>query len=243
MSYTGVYNQATFDAVARFRNKYAIDILTPWGDKVTTGFVYILTKKKINEIYCNTIYPLSQGDQNEIDIFRNTTWTSGVTGNSGFNTDTDTSTGNRNLGTLLGDSVDSIADNISNVLNGSAVVELKDSGKSALRNAAISLFSLPQRMFDRLFQGCGYTPTLLFLILVALVIIIIKLFANSVKGNEPKSPMTQAPIANTVVKDSPVIVLPGVMPDEEIIIENPEEGPEDVLVNTPDLRPDQDKKS
>ena len=83
----------------------------------------------------------------------------------------------------------------------------------------------------------------MFLILVALVIIIIKLFANSVKGNEPKSPMTQAPIANTAVKDSPVIVLPGVMPDEEIIIENPEEGPEDVLVNTPDLRPDQDKKS
>lgn len=243
LSYTGVYNQDTFDAVARFQTKYASDILTPWGDKVTKGFVYILTKKKINEIYCNTMYPLSQEDQNEIDAFRNAVWTSGASGNTGFNSGTGTTTTKPNLGALLGDSVDSIADNISDVLNGSAVVELKDSSRSVLRNAAISLFSLPQRMFDKLFQGCGYTPTLLFLILVALVIIIIKLFANSVKGNEPKSPITQAPIANTAVKDSPVIVLPGVMPDEEIIIENPEEGPEEVLVNTPDLRPDQDKKS
>jgi len=246
LSLTGVYNQATFDAVVRFQNKYASDILTPWGDKVTTGFVYILTKKKINEIYCNTIYPLSQGDQNEIDIFRNSDGVSSVNGNTGINSGVDVGTNGRNLGTLLGDSVDSIADNISNVLNGSAVVELKDSGKSALRNAAISLFSLPQRMFDRLFDGCGYTPTLLFLILIALVIIIIKLFANSVRGNEPKSPMVGTPNTSTtanVVKDSPVIILPGVMPDEEIIIENPEEGPDDVLVNTPDLRPDQNKKS
>ena len=55
----GVFNQSTFEAVQRFQIKYKGDILEPWGDKVTTGFVYILTKKKVNEIYCNTIYPLS----------------------------------------------------------------------------------------------------------------------------------------------------------------------------------------
>ena len=47
LSYTGVFNQSTFEAVQRFQIKYKGDILEPWGDKVTTGFVYILTKRKL----------------------------------------------------------------------------------------------------------------------------------------------------------------------------------------------------
>jgi len=235
LSYTGIYDQNTFNAVVRFQNKYSGDILKPWGDNVTTGFVYILTKKKVNEIYCNTIYPISQTEQNEINNFRTSgNNTSNVSGNTGM----DTTISGRDIGALLGVSTDSLEDSISNVLNGSPVVELKDSNKSVLRNAAISLFSLPEKMFGRLFQSCGYTPTLLFLILIALVVIIIKLFTNSIKGDAPKNLTPEVPVVGSSVKDSPVIVLPGVMSDEEIIIENPEEGPEDVLVGTPDLRSD-----
>lgn len=50
---TGVYNLETFAAVEAFQEKYAGDILTPWGIEGSTGYVYITTMKKINEIYCN----------------------------------------------------------------------------------------------------------------------------------------------------------------------------------------------
>ena len=48
----GVYDQRTLDAVHRFQAKYASDILTPWGIDQSTGFVYLTTRKKVNEIYC-----------------------------------------------------------------------------------------------------------------------------------------------------------------------------------------------
>jgi uncharacterized repeat protein (TIGR01451 family) len=49
---TGVYDQTTFAAVKRFQQKYARDVLTPWGLSSPTGWVYTSTIKKINEIYC-----------------------------------------------------------------------------------------------------------------------------------------------------------------------------------------------
>ena len=69
LSLTGKFDQTTFEAVQRFQIKYTGDILTPWGPKVTTGFVYILTKKKVNEIYCNSPFPVTQTEQNEINSF------------------------------------------------------------------------------------------------------------------------------------------------------------------------------
>ena len=71
------------------------------------------------------------------------------------------------------------------------------------------------------------------------------MFTGSGK-NSDKHVISDSPIVGSVApeKESPIIILPGVMLDEEIIIENPEEGPEDVLVGTLDLRSDQaeDKK-
>ena len=48
-----VYDQADFEAVKRFQVKYASEILTPWGIKNPTGYVFKTTTEKINEIYCS----------------------------------------------------------------------------------------------------------------------------------------------------------------------------------------------
>lgn len=66
----GTFDDATFDAVSRFQNKYFSDILAPWGHDASTGYVYILTKKKVNEIYCRTAFPVTALEQSEIDSFR-----------------------------------------------------------------------------------------------------------------------------------------------------------------------------
>ncbi len=70
---SGIFDQATFDATSRFQVKYQPDILTPWGYEQgeSTGYVYILTKKKINEIVCEKILTLSAGEISEIASFRN----------------------------------------------------------------------------------------------------------------------------------------------------------------------------
>ncbi len=70
VSLTGVFDQATFDAVSAFQMKYFNDILEPWGHTGPTGYVYILTTKKINEIYCQHLFPLNQAQINEIAAFR-----------------------------------------------------------------------------------------------------------------------------------------------------------------------------
>ena len=48
-----VYDQADFEAVKRFQTKYASEILTPWGIKNPTWYVFKTTTEKINEIYCS----------------------------------------------------------------------------------------------------------------------------------------------------------------------------------------------
>lgn len=63
----GEYDQATLSAVHAFQTKYWDTILAPWNIKASTGFVYLTTRKKVNEIYCKNevAFPLSQ-DENKI---------------------------------------------------------------------------------------------------------------------------------------------------------------------------------
>jgi hypothetical protein len=226
LSLTGVFNQETFEAVQRFQTKYSGDILEPWGDKVTTGFVYILTKKKVNEIYCNTAIDLNQADQNEIKAFK----TSSENGSGPID--------NANVGYLPQSGSTFTSDNSQNVLDDSIArgssesltVELKDNlqrdkEQSIARNAAVSLFAFPQKMFGNLFDNCGYASTLLFLILIAVIVAIIKMFLNSRKSKNVPAVSTN--------EDSSVVILPDNSPDGEIIIENPEEELEEI--NTLDL--------
>ncbi len=57
----GVYDMATLAAVHAFQTKYASEILAPWNIAKSTGYVYLTTRKKLNEIYCKreVAFPLS----------------------------------------------------------------------------------------------------------------------------------------------------------------------------------------
>lgn len=70
LTLNSVFDQATFNAVSKFQERYADDILKPWGHDSPTGFVYILTKKKINEIFCQTAFPITLSQEQEIKSFR-----------------------------------------------------------------------------------------------------------------------------------------------------------------------------
>ena len=65
----GVYEQADFEAVSRFQEKYLESVLSPWSHNAATGYVYITTKKKINEIYCQKAFPLTAEQEAEVASF------------------------------------------------------------------------------------------------------------------------------------------------------------------------------
>ncbi len=66
----GVYDQATFNAVVAFQSKYAGDVLGPWGAVAPTGYVYITTEHKINEILCGTPNILTANEEAVIAAYR-----------------------------------------------------------------------------------------------------------------------------------------------------------------------------
>jgi len=69
---TGTFGEDTLRAVQSFQTRYAEDILEPWGYQPdeATGYVYITTKQKINEIHCDQQFDLTQTQQEEIREFR-----------------------------------------------------------------------------------------------------------------------------------------------------------------------------
>ncbi len=66
----GVFDQVLYGAVVRFQEKYFDDVLAPWGHTEGTGYVYLTTRKKINEIYCNRPYPLTAEQLAEVAAFK-----------------------------------------------------------------------------------------------------------------------------------------------------------------------------
>lgn len=68
----GDYNLRSAGAVRIFQNRYKEDILEPWGLTEPTGYVYLTTRKKINELYCGgtEAFSLTGEEQTEIGSFR-----------------------------------------------------------------------------------------------------------------------------------------------------------------------------
>ena len=53
----GVFDEATLQAVNEFQLRYKDEVLTPWGINQPTGYVYIRTLGKINQILCGSGIP------------------------------------------------------------------------------------------------------------------------------------------------------------------------------------------
>lgn len=68
---TGFYGPETTAAVARFQQKYAADVLTPWGITEPTGYAYITTTRKINEMVCNVPVAFTTEEQSILDAYLN----------------------------------------------------------------------------------------------------------------------------------------------------------------------------
>lgn len=49
----GVFGPSTYAAVVKFQQKYGYDVLKPWSLTKGSGWVYMTTTKKINDLYCS----------------------------------------------------------------------------------------------------------------------------------------------------------------------------------------------
>ena len=65
----GVFGTSTLDAVNAFQTKYASEILAPWNIAKSTGYVYLTTRKKLNEVYCDhgVTFPLTADETTLIE--------------------------------------------------------------------------------------------------------------------------------------------------------------------------------
>jgi hypothetical protein len=65
----GIFDQKTDAAVKAFQAKYLNETMGPWHVTTPTGYVYIATKKKINEIACNSSLIFTSDEQAIIDAY------------------------------------------------------------------------------------------------------------------------------------------------------------------------------
>lgn len=64
---TGIFDKQTEAAVSAFQTKYSSDIMGPWNKTTGTGYVYITTLKKINQIACNIPLTLNMTERSLIN--------------------------------------------------------------------------------------------------------------------------------------------------------------------------------
>ena len=66
----GIFDQQMENAVRAFQSKYMSQIMGPWGATQSSGYVYITTLKKVNEIACNTPLTLSPSEMAVINAYK-----------------------------------------------------------------------------------------------------------------------------------------------------------------------------
>src|ERR1035437_1830211 len=66
----GIFDQRMENAVRAFQSKYMSQIMGPWGATQSSGYVYITTLKKVNEIACKTPLTLSPSELAIINAFK-----------------------------------------------------------------------------------------------------------------------------------------------------------------------------
>jgi len=66
----GIFDLQTENAVRAFQSKYLSEVMGPWGATQSSGYVYITTLKKVNEIACNTPLTLSPSEMAVINAYK-----------------------------------------------------------------------------------------------------------------------------------------------------------------------------
>ena len=69
LAVTGKFDVATQDAIRVFQNRFLTEVMGPWGSNQASGYVYITTMKKINELSCNRPLGLNAADLKVISDF------------------------------------------------------------------------------------------------------------------------------------------------------------------------------
>ncbi|MFA6315022.1 MAG: peptidoglycan-binding domain-containing protein [Candidatus Paceibacterota bacterium] len=67
----GIFDQKTLNAVKTFQSKYLSNIMGPWDATRPSGFVYITTLKKINQLTCKTPLVLNASELAIIEAYKN----------------------------------------------------------------------------------------------------------------------------------------------------------------------------
>jgi len=172
---TGFFGEKTDAAVRAFQLKYASDILDPWGITESTGYVYYTTQKKINEIYCERDFPLSNTQAEEIEMCR------------AMHLDELFGIGGHQDGTVLG--VEGASGQIGTATSTSVTLALTDSeseedGESffdaterRISNVAAAAFTFPSTPRDMVFYG------LWLVLILALIYILGSLIAGMKDGH------------------------------------------------------------
>lgn len=170
----GVFDDATYEAVKKFQVRYNDEVLNPWGyeDNEPTGFVYITTRKKINEIYCNTAFPLSDEQLLEIAEYRLAGLVAEVARLGGG----DNGIGGSGDGSKPGVGSNIVIDDKGNVLGGTTSEEM-DRSETKEKTCALCTFasfalSSPETLPDIL--GCIFS----FLLSLALIYIVASLIVG-----------------------------------------------------------------
>jgi len=66
----GTFDLQTENAVRAFQSKYLAQVMGPWGATQPSGYVYITTEKKINELACNTTLTLDPSEMAIINAYK-----------------------------------------------------------------------------------------------------------------------------------------------------------------------------
>jgi hypothetical protein len=190
----GVFDQPTFDAVSQFQVQFQPDILTPWGyaQGESTGYVYILTKKKINEIFCQHAYPLNAQQEQEIAQFR--ALLEGLRSNNisipGLTT-TNMGTSNNSLtGTTTPTTVGSILGLSNQNTNQNTTGNSRFLSSENLSNIAAVAFAGPK----------GWTESIQSIVIFFLILLIIYAIANAIVNNQNKNKPASQVLSVTAVR-------------------------------------------
>ena len=92
----GTFDLKTLAGVNAFQTKYLGDVMGPWGATRSSGYVYITTKKKVNQIACDTAFIINSSEQAIIDAYKASQAANGQNGT----TSPDNSTTSPDIGSL-----------------------------------------------------------------------------------------------------------------------------------------------